>query len=181
METMQRDEIRTCSVETLRSRLGDGNATVVDVREYPEYADAHVAGSRLVPLTLLRVRPEVAGSAGETYLLCQTGRRAREAAAILQAAGQCEPVVVEGGMEAWKRAGYPVQREKGPISLMRQVQIAAGSLILAGLLVPGLGFLPYVVGAGLVFAGLTGSCAMGLLMARLPWNRPKTAAAAGVR
>ena len=174
METKEQAGIRSCSVDELGSRLESGKTAVLDVREYPEYAEGHVAGSRLVPLGPLRQAPELAGEGGEVYLICRTGRRAREAAAVLQAAGGWEPVVVEGGMEAWKQAGYPVRREKGPISLERQVRIAAGSLILLGLLVPGLRWLPYFVGAGLVFAGVTNSCAMGMLLARLPWNRPRS-------
>ena len=97
--------------------------------------------------------------------------RVQDAAETLCSCEGIEPVVIEGGIEAWKAAGYPVQQAKGPISLERQVRIAAGSLVLLGLLVPGLQFLPYVVGAGLIFAGLTNSCMMGLLLAKLPWNR----------
>ena len=181
METRERDEIRTCSIEELRTCLATGRASVLDVREYPEYAEGHVDGARLLPLAELRRNPGQAGSGGELYLLCRTGRRAREAARILQEAGACMPIVVDGGMEAWKQADYAVRREKGPISLERQVRIAAGTLILLGLLVPGLRWLPYVVGAGLVFAGVTNSCAMGLLLACLPWNRPRPEAASCAR
>ena len=87
------------------------------------------------------------------------------------------PVVVTGGIEAWKKAGHPIKSEKGPIALERQVRIAAGALVLTGLLVPGLGVIPYVVGAGLVFAGISNTCAMGMALARLPWNRPKSSSA----
>ena len=180
METLASEQIRTCSVSELQTQLTHGNTAVLDVREYPEYAEGHVAGARLTPLGDLQCRPELAG-AGEVYLLCRTGRRAREAAAILRGASQCEPVVVDGGLEAWKQAGYPLQREKGPISLERQVRVAAGSLVLIGLLVPGLRLLSYVVGAGLIFAGVTNACGMGMLLARLPWNRPKSVAPRGVQ
>ncbi|MBI3910972.1 MAG: rhodanese-like domain-containing protein [Armatimonadetes bacterium] len=166
---------KTCSVRELRERLNGsgGGVRLVDVREYPEFADGHIEGARLAPLSDLGRNPKLAGEADEVILVCRTGRRAREAAAILRQANGGEPVIVEGGLEAWKQAGYPLRREQGPISLERQVRIAAGSLVLAGLLIPGLGFLPYVVGAGLIFAGVTNTCAMGLLLARLPWNRPK--------
>jgi rhodanese-related sulfurtransferase len=90
---------------------------------------------------------------------------------------------VEGGTQAWVDAGLPVVRGKKSISLERQVRIAAGSLVLLGaalawLVHPGFVGLSAVVGAGLLFAGLTDSCAMGMVLARMPWNR--VAADAGV-
>ena len=166
---------RTYSVAILSERLAAGRTTLIDVREYPEYAAGHVEGARLVPLGTLRQNPRLAGDSGEVALLCRSGRRATEAAQILRAAGLVDPVVVQGGLDAWTQAGLPVRREKGPISLERQVRIGAGSLMLLGLLVPRLRFLPYAVGAGLVFAGVTDTCAMGMLLARLPWNRRKPA------
>ena len=163
---------QSCSVADAKQRLERGRCEVLDVREYPEYAEAHLAGSRLVPLGDLRQQPELGGS-GDLLVLCRSGRRAREAAEILELRGGARPVVIEGGIEAWKQAGYPIRREKGPISLERQVRITAGTLVLAGLLIPGALPLSYFVGAGLIFAGITNSCAMGLLLAKLPWNRPR--------
>ena len=87
-------------------------------------------------------------------------------------------IIVEGGIEAWKKAGLPVERDRNqPIELQRQVMIAAGSLVLLGVLLGQLfaaGFyvLPAFVGAGLAFAGVTGWCGMAKLLALLPWNRP---------
>lgn len=168
------DTFRTCSVDELRTKIKNGTVALVDVREYPEYAEAHIEGARLVPLGTLRQNSALAGDTGEVLLLCRGGRRAAEAAQFLRAQGRVEPVVVEGGIEAWKKAGYPVNRQKGPMSLERQVRIAAGALVLTGLFVPGIRFVPYVVGAGLVFAGVSDTCAMGMLLARLPWNRTKS-------
>lgn len=173
------DNARTCSVEELQTKIKDGKTPILDVREFPEYAEAHLAGTRLLPLATLRLNPALGGEAGEVLLLCRSGRRAQEAAQILRAHGSVEPIVITGGIEAWKQAGYSVTRTTGPISLERQVRIGAGTLMLAGLLIPGLRFLPYVVGAGLVFAGATDTCAMGMLLARLPWNRPKPVAETG--
>lgn len=168
--------VRTCTVQELRERAERSDSVILDVREYPEFVEAHLPGSRLVPLGELRRRPELAGE-GEVLILCGTGRRATEAAELLARRGGLEPVVVQGGIDAWRRAGYPVRTEKGPISLERQVRIAAGALVLAGLLLdlvlPGARFLSYFVGAGLVFSGVTNTCTMGLLIAKLPWNRRK--------
>ena len=171
--------VKRCSVQELRERLERG-CVVVDVREYPEYAEAHLPGSRLIPLGELKRRPDLAGE-GEVLLLCRGGRRATEAAEALASRLGVQPVVVEGGIEAWMQAGLPTRKERGPMSLERQVRIAAGALVLTGLLLdivlPGARFLSYFVGAGLVFAGVTDTCAMGMLIAKLPWNRPRTGAA----
>ncbi|MES2462680.1 MAG: rhodanese-like domain-containing protein [Armatimonadota bacterium] len=166
--------IKTCSVDELRDTLkGGSSATLIDVREYPEYTESHIDGAKFIPLGTLRQNPHLAGEMGEVSLLCRSGRRAAEAAHILSEQGKVKPVVVTGGIEAWKKEGHPVKSQKGPIALERQVRIAAGALVLTGLLVPGLHFLPYVVGAGLIFAGISNTCAMGMLLARLPWNQTK--------
>jgi rhodanese-related sulfurtransferase len=172
--------IETCSAQDARGRLERGESQVLDVREYPEYVEAHVAGSRLLPLSELRRGAPAPFEAGEALVVCRSGRRAREAAELLSQTGNVRPVVVEGGIEAWIHAGYPVERRKGPISLERQVRIAAGSLVLLGVLLdlalPGARYLSAFVGAGLIFAGVTDTCAMGLLLAKLPWNRPPSGA-----
>lgn len=165
--------MRTCNVKELLEQLERGG-NVVDVREYPEYAEAHLPGTRLIPLGKIKQHPELAGE-GEVLLLCRSGRRAREAAELLASRAGVQPIVIEGGIEALKQAGVPTRKEKGPISLERQVRIAAGALVLMGLLLdlvlPGARFLSYFVGAGLIFAGVTDTCAMGMLLAKLPWNQ----------
>jgi rhodanese-related sulfurtransferase len=110
------------------------------------------------------------------YVICRSGNRARQACEKLIAAGYTNVVNVEGGTQAWEQAGLPLVRGKQAISLERQVRIAAGSLVLSGAL---LGYFahPYwiglaaFVGAGLVFAGITDTCGMGMLLARMPWNQ----------
>ena len=154
---------------------------LLDVRTPAEFAEVHVPQARNIPLDVLAPDALLAG-AGFTreqpvYLLCRSGFRAQRAAERLDAGGFLKPIVVEGGTAAWSRAGLPVER--GPsqvISLERQVRIAAGSLVLIGLLLayfvhPWFIGLSAFVGAGLVFAGITDFCGMGLLLARLPWNR----------
>jgi rhodanese-related sulfurtransferase len=85
--------------------------------------------------------------------------------------------VLEGGIEAWKRAGLPVQVERRPIDLNRQVQIATGGLVVLGallgvLVTPLFYLLSAGVGAGLTFAGMTGFCGMARALAAMPWNQP---------
>ena len=94
----------------------------------------------------------------------------------MEEAGLADIAVIEGGMDAWLAAGFPVVRGRTTLPLERQVRIAAGSLVLVGVL---LGFLLHPggfaisagVGCGLIFAGLTGWCGMGMFLARMPWNK----------
>jgi rhodanese-related sulfurtransferase len=154
--------------------------TVLDVRTPVEFYEVHVAQARNLPLDQLR--PAIFGS-GEVrkdkpiYLLCRSGARAQKAAEKLLHYGFENPVVVEDGTQAWIDAALPVVRGTAKvISLERQVRIVAGSLVVIGVLLGWLvnrGFfgLAAFVGAGLVFAGISDFCGMGLLLAKLPWNQ----------
>ena len=169
-----------------RIRRGEP-ATLIDVRTPVEFEAVHARGARLVPLDQLdpqRFAREHAGRDGEpVYVLCQSGQRAAKAADRLQRAGLEQVQVVEGGTQAWEAAGLPVLRGRKAVSLERQVRIAAGSLVVLGV---GLGWLahplfylvPAFVGGGLVFAGVTDTCGMAMLLARMPWNRRTGAAGA---
>ena len=148
---------------------------VIDVREPVEYASGHIGASRNVPLGRLGQTPL---PAGPLVLVCQSGRRSARGLEQLRAAGHPFPISdLEGGLPSWEQAGFPLERHrKAPLPLMRQVQIAAGSLVLLGLglgtwVGPGWLLLSAFVGAGLVFAGVSGFCGMALLLARAPWNR----------
>lgn len=157
---------------------------LLDVRSPAEHAGGHVEGAWCQPLGEWEAEALLAGlrqrglKTGDTvYLLCQGGRRAQMAAEKLAAVSAMELVVVEGGTSACVAAGAKLCRSgRGVIALERQVRIAAGALVLSGVV---LGTLlhPYwyglsgFVGAGLVFAGVTDTCAMGMLLARMPWNR----------
>jgi hypothetical protein len=109
-------------------------------------------------------------------VVCRSGNRARQAAEKLKAAGVDSVVVLDGGLQAWERAGLPALRGRKTISLERQVRIVAGAMVFTGTLLsllvsPLWLILPGFVGAGLMFAGLTDWCGMGLLLARMPWNQ----------
>ena len=167
-------------VELQKLLQTDPALLLLDVRTPVEYEEVHVPQARNVPLD--RLRPETFSASNGTpdtrpvYLLCRTGGRAAKAAEKFMFAGADRGVVVEGGTQAWIAAGLPVARGTATvISLERQVRIAAGSLVLLGVvlgwLVHGAFFgLSAFVGAGLIFAGITDFCGMGLLLARLPWN-----------
>ena len=157
---------------------------LIDVRSPIEYRELHVVGARNIPLdeldpmALMQAR---IGSRQETvYVICRSGGRGKQACEKFLAAGYANVANVEGGTLACEQAGLPVVRGE-VISLERQVRIALGSLVLIGavlgwLLHPVFIGLSVFVGAGMIFAGVTDTCGMGLLLARMPWNRRKETA-----
>jgi rhodanese-related sulfurtransferase len=153
---------------------------LIDIRTPVEYREVHAAHARNVPLDRLDpealIRSRTAPPEEPLYVICRSGSRGRQACEKLIAAGCPNVVNVEGGTLAWAECGLPVVRGKKAISLERQVRIAAGLLVLLGavlgwLVHPAFTGLSAFVGAGLVFAGVTDTCGMGMLLARMPWNR----------
>lgn len=155
-------------------RLIEQGAIVVDIRDADEHARQRIKGARHHPLNALTT---LDGISAPIIFHCRAGRRTADNAARLRSATGNEAYVLEGGIEAWKRAGLPVMEDPTqPIEMGRQVQIASGSLILLGVLL-GSGVAPQfyglagLVGAGLVFAGVSGWCGMARLLEIMPWNR----------
>ncbi len=166
----------------LVARIANGSAhSVIDVRSGAEFETEHVDGSRLVALDQLEGRiDEIRKVAAPRLLLCRTGARAAQAQERLLALGVGGTTVVEGGLEALRAAGVDTVKGRARLSLERQVRIVAGSLVLlssvlALLLHPAFVGLAAFVGGGLLFAGITDWCGMGLLLARMPWNRSSAA------
>jgi rhodanese-related sulfurtransferase len=169
------------SVAEMRGVLkGDRTPLLIDVRTPAEFAGVHAAGARSMPLDALDPSAVAAARIAPTdpiYVICQSGARSAKACERLAAGGVGPVFSVEGGTAAWERAGLPVERgESKVISLERQVRIVAGALVLiaitlAWLVHPWFQALAAFVGAGLVFAGVTDHCGMGLLLGRMPWNR----------
>jgi rhodanese-related sulfurtransferase len=164
-------------VEVDSLRKSASRLTLIDVRSPAEFASAHIPGSFNVPLDLLpRHRGELEGIAGPIVLVCLSGQRAHQAEAFLREGGieQCQ--VLTGGMKSWESSGLEVNRGKEHWSLERQVRAIAGSLVLLGtlgslLIWSPLIFLAVFVGGGLLFAGVTDTCLMGIMLMRLPYNR----------
>ncbi len=161
------------NVCTLRDRQKNDDVRIIDVRTPAEHRAVHAAGVTLLPLD--RFDASALPTGEPVYLLCKSGARARQAAAKLAAAGG-RPVVVEGGTDAWVAADLPVERGKSMMSLERQVRIAAGSLVMLGIVLGWLVHLAFLglsgfVGGGLIFAGVTDTCGMGMMLAKMPWNR----------
>jgi rhodanese-related sulfurtransferase len=156
-----------------------GHALLVDVREAGEFAARHIPAALSRPLSLPDAGPLLCSPGVQMIFTCQTGRRtAANAGRLAALVPQGRGLVLDGGVDAWARAGLPVAGNDArlPLPLMRQVQIVAGLLVLAGVLLaitvaPAFIGLSAFVGAGLAFAGLSGWCGMARLLAVMPWNR----------
>ena len=177
MATDTRKSVQDVDATTLKAWMDADRAVVIDVREPAEFAGEHIAGARLVSLSTFdpaRV-PQEAGK--KIVLHSRTGNRWAQAGHKLLGAGYTEVYHLREGLESWKAAGYDTERSsQARISLDRLVQITAGSLILLGTLLgafvsPWCLLLSGFVGAGLAFAGITNTCGMAMLLAKLPYNR----------
>ncbi|MDD5198229.1 MAG: rhodanese-like domain-containing protein [Terrimicrobiaceae bacterium] len=167
--------ISTISPAEAQKRNGD--ALLLDVRTPAEFEEAHIDGSVLHPLGDLNPEEVKQLAAGKSacFLICRSGNRARQAAEKLKSCELEGLRILEGGVQAWDAAGLPLSRGTKTMSLERQVRIAAGTLVFTGAMLgyfvhPAWIALPAFVGTGLVFAGITDTCGMGMLIARMPWN-----------
>ena len=158
------------------SALLDRGAILIDIRDPDEHARERIQAARNVPLS--KLCNGALGETGSTIVFhCKSGNRTRMNEPMLAEAADASAFILDGGIEAWKKAGLPVTVDRAqPIELMRQVQIAAGSMALAGAILgvtlhPGFYAISGGVGAGLLFAGLTGTCAMARILRLMPWNR----------
>ncbi|NKB18809.1 MAG: rhodanese-like domain-containing protein [Pseudanabaena sp. CRU_2_10] len=172
-----RDRLQEVNAEALKQWLDKDSVTLVDVREPSEYADEHIPGAILFPLS--RFDPaNIPSNPNKTLVLyCRSGKRSGQAAQKLLAAGFDEVIHLRCGLSDWKEKGLPLKIDKNaPISLIRQVQIVAGSLVAIGTLLgafvsPSFLILSGFVGAGLMFSGITDTCALGMMLAKMPWNQ----------
>ena len=172
-------------LEALRRR-GD-SVELIDVRTPVEFRRVHADFARSVPLDRLDPRAIMSARNGTNdrnlYVICHSGDRGRRAVEKFHAAGYTNIVNVQGGTLGWERSGLPLVRGEGSMSLERQVRITAGLLVVVGTALgafvhPAFLGLAAFIGAGLVFAGVTDTCGMGMILARMPWNQPSKA---GVR
>ena len=160
-----------------------GSATpprVLDVRTPGEFETAHIAGAYNVPLDLLREhRDEIIKHLDEdVVLVCRSGQRAAQAEETLRGAGLGNVHILDGGITAWEARGFAVNRGAQRWDLERQVRLVAGSIVLSSILasvaVPKAKWLAAAIGGGLTFASLTNTCAMGMALSKLPYNRGAT-------
>ncbi|MGD9855342.1 MAG: rhodanese-like domain-containing protein [Planctomycetaceae bacterium] len=183
---MATDTLSTITPLELEKRRQAGQSTnLVDVRTPVEYQEVHVEFARNIPLDRLNPTDVLAGhpASEPLFVICRSGNRAAKACDAIRAAGFDRVVNVEGGTTAWDEAGLPVIRGKNAVSLERQVRITAGAIVLTGALLAFFVNMHFLwlsafIGAGLMFSGITDSCGMGMMLARMPWNqvKPETAA-----
>lgn len=182
MSPVDQPRVHTITPTHAQSLLSAGQATLIDVREPGEHASERIAGAHLVPLSCFDASKvaEVLGPGTRLILHCKGGKRSADAAgrAASLAERGVEVYSMEGGIEAWKQAGLAVlSAASAPrISIMRQVQISVGALVLGGSLLawfvdPRFVALPAFLGAGLLFAGATGTCALASILGAMPWNK----------
>lgn len=173
----------TISPNELHEKTKSGATIIlIDVRTSVEYQEIHAVGARNIPLDTLepkKLLTELGSNDVAIYMICRSGGRAGQACERMAAAGFTNMINVEGGTLAWEGAGLSVVRNREIISLERQIRITAGSLVLVGSLLTFFVHLywialPAFVGAGLIFAGVTNTCGMGILLAKMPWNRVKS-------
>jgi rhodanese-related sulfurtransferase len=177
-------QLKTISPARAADLVRNG-AVLIDIREDDEYARERIPGARHHALS--RIDTETPVRDGDDIIIfhCRSGARTRGSAAGLGAAAAdaCEAYILDGGLEAWKKAGLPVALDRSqPIDIMRQVQIGAGSLVLIGVVLgsvvaPAFYAVSAFVGAGLLVAGTTGFCGMARLLALMPWNFRSSAGA----
>ena len=173
-------EIRTITCKELAVLCTQNEQNVIDVRTPIEFREVHCTYARNTPLDSLDPNSIMAAQPTSEdrplYVICRSGQRAGKACEAFLKAGFTNVINVEGGTSAWDSAGLPVVRGKKAVSLERQVRIVAGIIVLTGALMsrfvdPNWFGVPAFVGAGLAFAGITDTCAMGMLIAKMPWNK----------
>ena len=161
---------------------GNHSVELIDVRTPVEFREVHVQIARNVPLDQLDpeslVKSRTNSSNEPIYVICRSGGRGKQACEKFIKAGFTNVINVEGGTMGCVEAGLPVVRGQKAISLERQVRIAAGSLVLTGAILGWFVNIAFIgicafVGAGLVFAGVTDTCGMGMILAKMPWNQCK--------
>jgi rhodanese-related sulfurtransferase len=177
------NENTTISVHELAQRDAQESVDLIDVRTPMEFQEECAVAARNIPLDKLDPHSAMKDRKGAedqpVYVICKGGTRGGKAQQKFIDAGFTNVINVEGGTEAWVAAGLPVVRGKKVMSLERQVRIAAGFVVFTGAvaaMVTGnvyLAGIPAFVGAGLMFAGITDSCAMGMMIAKMPWNQCK--------
>lgn len=181
MERAKIMSISTISPAKLAELCKEGKKIdLIDVRTPVEYREVHVQIAQNIPLdqldaaALMQARSGLANE--PLYVICRSGSRGQQACEKFLKAGFSNVVNIEGGTMACVELGLPVVRGKKAISLERQVRIACGSLVLLGTALawfvhPAFIGLSAFAGAGLVFAGITDTCGMGMILARMPWNQ----------
>ncbi len=170
-------QMKKIQASELKKILSGGSVEMIDVREPVEFQAEKIEGAKNIPLSSFEKKTSEIAKEKAVYLLCRGGNRACQAAEKLGNLGYENVFVIEGGLEACKQQGIPVTAGVTNVwALDRQVRFSAGLLVLAGIILswlfhPGWMGLSAFVGAGLVFSGVTNTCGMGMMLAKMPWNQ----------
>jgi rhodanese-related sulfurtransferase len=170
----------TITVHELNQLLQSGirqNSLLIDVRTPAEYQASRIAAVVNRPLDQLENHVSEFQGYQTIYIHCQSGSRSQKACEKLRELGVHHYVNVVGGISAWEQAGLPTVKAKGTLPIIQQVMIAAGMLVLLGVLLSAFFHVGWIglsaaVGAGLLYAGASGQCFMAMLLAKMPWNAP---------
>jgi rhodanese-related sulfurtransferase len=155
---------------------------LLDVRTPAEFEDVHAENAINVPLDQVSVErvSALVKPGAPLLIICKGGTRGRQACEKILAGSSLDVRNIQGGTDAWRAAGLPVREGRKTISLERQVRIAAGTLVVLGIVLsfayPGFIGISAFVGFGLIFTGVTDTCAMAMLLAKMPWNQRSAAA-----
>lgn len=170
----------TCSVSEFKDVLSNSegkNYLFLDVRTKGEFKSTSIEGVKNIPVDDLKKHLSEIKKYDAVYIHCHNGSRTDEACKKL-AKEEVNTVAVQGGLVSWRKSGFPINTSGGRevISLIRQVQITAGSLVIIGFLLskvadPNFIYLSVIIGAGLLFTGISGNCMMAKVLGYLPWNR----------
>ncbi len=169
--------MRTVDPKTAAQWLEQG-ATLIDIREPGEYAQCHIPWAHNLPLSVLEGGDALAHPRGRVIFHCLSGKRTSLNAERLAACVNGDAWLLDGGLDGWRGQALPVQGSAPRLEINRQVQIAAGTLVVVGAVLgatlsPWFHLLSALIGAGLVFAGVSGFCGLARLLQRMPWNRPR--------
>ncbi|MDP7028613.1 MAG: rhodanese-like domain-containing protein [Phycisphaerales bacterium] len=171
--------VQAVSVEELKQWIDDGDAVLVDVREPDEFGAGHIPSARLLPLGVIESESVPDEFGLKTVLYCRSGNRSGMAAEKLAAERGGEVMHLAGGISAWSGSGLPVTEGRGPgVSIQRQVHMVIGASVLAATILsvlvwPWTLLIAAFFGAGLLLAGLTGTCGLATVLKHMPWNRVK--------
>ncbi|MEI6221820.1 MAG: rhodanese-like domain-containing protein [bacterium] len=172
--------MQSITVQELKSVLDQGkreDILVLDVRTPAEHRGERILGVTNIPVQEIGKHLDELKKYKQVYVHCASGNRSGSACVQMAQYGLPNAINVSGGITEWKKEGFPVLSSgKQVIPVMRQVQIIAGSLVLLGVILslvihPGFIYLSGFVGAGLLFAGLSGFCTMAVVLEKMPWNR----------
>jgi rhodanese-related sulfurtransferase len=169
--------MQNISVNELQNYISEGREfCYIDVRTPAEFTSEHIANFRNIPLDQLGEFEKELSEHHTIVFSCGSGIRSAKASKQLE--GKVKVVLnLEGGLAAWSVARFlTIKGSSTVISIMRQVQIVVGLGVVFGVILSQLYHINFIwvsafFGAGLLFAGLTNTCALAILLGKMPWNK----------